>query len=138
MKADAKMATLVDKEVAGCLGEKEVPVESKNAKQIPESDITGEGENTVMGGRDLSLKGPYKEVTNGSGETQDMEAGAKTSTAVDSEVNHGVGEKEVMIASEKAQQAPESEIATTGDTDVANKNNTDASDPSQTEYSWYK
>jgi hypothetical protein len=56
-----------------------------------------------MGGSELSLNGPDKEVTNGAGETKDMEAGAKTATAVDYEVNHGVGEKEIMVASEKPQ-----------------------------------
>jgi hypothetical protein len=83
MEAGAKTATSVDKEVAGGLGEKEVPIESKNTKQIPESEITGGGENTVTGGSDVFLKGPDKEVTNGAGETQDMYAGAKTATAVD-------------------------------------------------------
>ncbi len=133
MGAGPKTATSVDKEVAGGLGEKEVPVTSKNADQKPESEITGGGENTVTGGSDLSLNGPDKEVNEGAGETKDMEAGAKTATAIDNEVNHGVGEKEVMIASEKAQQGPESEIAPTVDKDVSNKNkNTNASDPSQT------
>jgi hypothetical protein len=79
-------------------------LKAKNAEHNPESEITGGGENTVMGGSDLSLKGPDKKVTDGAGETQDMEAGAKTATAVvDNEVNHGVGEKEAMVASEKAQ-----------------------------------
>jgi hypothetical protein len=74
-----------------------------------------------MGGIDLSVKGPDKEVTDGAGETQGMEAGAKTAAAVDNEVNHGVGEKEVMVASEKALQATESEFATAIDMDVAKK-----------------
>ena len=104
MEAGAKTATSVDKEVAGGLGEKEVPIESKNTKQIPESDITGGRENIVTGGSDLSLKGPEKEVTNGAGETADIGAGAKTASAVDKEVNYGVAEKEVMVASEKSQQ----------------------------------
>jgi hypothetical protein len=77
-------------------------LQAKNAEQIPESDITDERENTVTGGSDLSLKGQDKEVTDGAGETQDMEAGAKTATLVDNEVNHGE-DKEVMFASEKAQ-----------------------------------
>jgi hypothetical protein len=76
MEAGAKTATTVDKEVAGDLVEKEIPVASTNAKQIPESDITGGRENTVMGGSDISLKGPDKEVNNGAEETQDKEAGA--------------------------------------------------------------
>jgi hypothetical protein len=67
LEADVKTATSVEKEVAGDLGEKEVLVASKNAKQIPEPDITGGRENTVTDGRDLSLKGPDKEVTNGAG-----------------------------------------------------------------------
>ncbi len=133
MEAGTNMATAVDKEVAGGLGEKEVLVASKNAEQKPESEITGGGENTVSGGSDLYLNGPDKEVANGAGETKDMEAGAKTATAVDNEVNHGVGEIKVMVANEKPQQEPESEIATTLDKDVANeKKNTDAIDPSQT------
>jgi hypothetical protein len=101
MEAGAKTATAVHKEVASGLGEKVVPVASKNAKHKPESEITGGGENTVTGGSDLSLNGPDKEATNGKGETKDMAAGVKTATAVDNEVNHGVGEEEVMIASEK-------------------------------------
>ncbi len=95
----AKKGTLVEKEVAGDLGEKEILFASKNAKQIPESDITGRRENTVTGGSDLSLKGPDKEVTNGAGETTDIKAGAKKASAVDNKVNNGVGEKEVMVAS---------------------------------------
>jgi hypothetical protein len=110
MEAGDKTATSVDKEVAGGLGEKEVLVASKNAEQKPESEITGGGENTVSGGSDLFLNGPDKEVANGAGETKDMEAGAKTATAVDNEVNHGVGEKEVMIASEKPQQGPDQKL----------------------------
>jgi hypothetical protein len=35
----------------------------KNAEQKPESEITGGGENTVMGGSNLSVKGPDQEVT---------------------------------------------------------------------------
>jgi hypothetical protein len=70
-----------------------------------------------MGGSDLSLKRLDQEVTDGAGETKDLEAGAKTATAVDNEVDDGVGEKEVMAASENAQQGPESEIATTVDKD---------------------
>ncbi len=107
MEAGAKTATSVDKEVAGGLEEKKFLVASTNSEQLPESDITGGRENTVTGGSDLSLKGPDKEVTDGAGEMQDMEAGAKTAIAVDNKVNHGVGEKEVMVASEKSQQAPE-------------------------------
>ncbi len=55
MEAGAETATSVDKEVAGYLRENEVLVASNNAKQIPESDITGERANTVLGGSDLSL-----------------------------------------------------------------------------------
>jgi hypothetical protein len=95
-EACAKTATSVGKEGAGDLGEKEVPVASKNAGQIPESDITGGRANTVTGGSDLSLKGPDKEVTNDARETTDIKAGAKTASAVDNEVNNGVEEKEVM------------------------------------------
>jgi hypothetical protein len=80
---------------------KELPVASKNAKQKPESEITGGGENSVTGGSDLSLNWPDKEVTNGTEETKDGEAGAKTATAVDNEVNHGVEEIDDMVASEK-------------------------------------
>jgi hypothetical protein len=56
-EAGAKTATAANKEVADGLGEKEVTVASKNAKQKPELEITGGGENTVMGGSDLSIKG---------------------------------------------------------------------------------
>ncbi len=134
MEAGAKTATSVNKEVAGGLGEIEVPVESNNAKQIPKSDITGGRENTVTGGSDLSLKGPDKEVTDGQGRLKIWKQVPRQQKAVSNEVNHSVGEKEVIVASEKAQQVPELEIAKTVDTDVANKNiNTDASDPSQTE-----
>jgi hypothetical protein len=67
-------------------------------------------------------------------EKKDMEAGAKTASAVDNEVADGVGEEEVMVASENAQQKAESEIATTVDKNVTKeKKDTDASDPSQTE-----
>jgi hypothetical protein len=90
MEAGAKIATSVGKEVAGDLREKEVPVASKNARQIPESGITGGRENTVTGGSDLSLKGTDKEATNGPGETTDIKTGAKTASAVDNKVNNGV------------------------------------------------
>jgi hypothetical protein len=86
MEAGAKTATAVHKEVAGGLGEKVVPVASKNAGHKPESETTGGGENTVMGGSDLSLNGPDKEVTNGAGETTDVAAGIKTATAVDNDL----------------------------------------------------
>jgi hypothetical protein len=133
MKAGAKSATSVGKEVAGDLGEKEVLAASKNAGQTPESYITGGRENTVTGGSDLSLKGSDKDVTDGAGETTDIKAGAKTASAVDNEVNNGVEEKEGRVASEKPQQESESEIATTVDKDTANeKKDLDTSDPSQT------
>jgi hypothetical protein len=110
MEAGDKIATAVYKEAAGGLVQKVVPVESKHAEHKSESEITGGGENTVMGGSDLSINRPDKEVTNGAGDTKDMAAGVKTATAVENKVNHGVEEKEIMIASEKPQQGPDQKL----------------------------
>jgi hypothetical protein len=81
-----------------------------SATAVHQKTITAETENTVLGGSDFSLKGPHQEVTHGAGEKKDMEAGAKTATAVHKEVAGGLGEKEAPVASKNSERKPESEI----------------------------
>jgi hypothetical protein len=91
---------------------------ARSAIAVHQKTITGEGKNTVLGGSDLSLKGPDQEVTPGAGEKKDMEVGAKTATAVHKKVAGGLREKVVPVASKNAKHKPESEITGGGENTV--------------------
>jgi hypothetical protein len=46
---------------------------ARSATAVQQKSITGGGENTVLGGSNISLKGPDQESTNVAGKIKDME-----------------------------------------------------------------